>query len=62
MAKKRKKPVPAPVADYDETKSKVRQAARIISEAKEIQEDKEFMKKVRAEQKEQMKILKKAMR
>lgn len=63
MAKRRKKStIPAPVADFDDVKSKVRQAARILSDAAEIRENKEFMKQVKAEQKLQQAALKRAMR
>lgn len=63
-SKRRKKTatIPAPVADFDDRKSKVRQAARILSEAEEIRDNKEFMKQVRAEQKLQQAALKRAMR
>ena len=60
--KSRKKTIPAPVADFDDKKAKVRQAARILSDAAEIRENKEFMKQVRAEQKVQQSALKRAMR
>lgn len=65
MAKKRRKKIvtiPAPVADFDDKKQKVRQAARILSDAEEIKDNKEFMKQVRAEQKLQQAALKRAMR
>lgn len=64
MPKKRKKrkTIPAPVADFDDEKHKVVQAARILSEAEEIRANKEFMKQVRAEQKLQQAALKRAMR
>lgn len=60
--KSRKSTIPAPVADFDDKKAKVRQAARILSEAEEIRENKEFMKQVKAEQKLQQAALKRAMR
>lgn len=59
---RRKSMIPAPVADFDDKKAKVRQAARILSDAAEIRENKEFMKQVRAEQKVQQAALKRAMR
>lgn len=66
MAKKKKSrkigTIPAPVADFDDKKSKVRQAARILSDAAEIRENKEFMKQVKAEQKVQQAALKRAMK
>lgn len=63
MAKRKKsKTVPAPVADFDDKKAKVRQAARILSDAEEIRDNKAFMKQVRAEQKLQQVALKRAMK
>lgn len=66
MAKRKKSrnksTIPAPVADFDDKKSKVRQAARILSDAAEIRQHKEFMKQVRAEQKVQQAALKRAMK
>lgn len=65
MAKRKKsikKAIPAPVADFDDKKAKVRQAARILSDAEEIRENREFMKQVKAEQKLQQAALKRAMR
>lgn len=59
---RKKSTVPAPVADFDDKKAKVRQAARILSDAEEIRNSKEFMKQVRAEQKLQQVALKRAMR
>lgn len=59
---RKKSAIPAPVADFDDKKAKVRQAARILSEAEEIRENKKFMKQVRAEQKVQQAALKRAMR
>lgn len=59
---RRKTTIPAPVADFDDRKHKVRNAARILSEAEEIRDNKEFMKQVRAEQKLQQAALKRAMR
>lgn len=59
---KKKSTVPAPVADFDDRKQKVRQAARILSDAEEIRENKEFMKQVKAEQRLQQAALKRAMR
>ena len=65
MAKKKtrkKSAIPAPVADFDDKKAKVRQAARILSDAAEIRENEALMKQVRAEQKIQQAALKRAMR
>ena len=65
MAKRKKsrnKTIPAPVADFDDKKSKVRQAARILSDAAEIRENEEFMKQVKAEQRVQQAALKRAMK
>jgi hypothetical protein len=59
---RKKNAVPAPVADFDDKKAKVRQAARILSDAEEIRDNKAFMKQVKAEQRLQQAALKRAMR
>ena len=59
---RKKNTIPAPVADFDDKKAKVRQAARILSDAEEIRDNKAFMKQVKAEQRLQQAALKRAMR
>ncbi len=68
MAKKRKtnkktaNTLPSVIAPFDEKKSQVRQAARILADAEEIRANKAFMKQVRAEQEIQQQALTRSMK
>lgn len=52
--------IPAPVADFDDAKYKVRRAADTLIEADEIRANKRFMKKVDAELSRKETAIKKA--
>lgn len=62
MAKRKRVSIPAAVADFDDAKQKVRQAARILSDAEDIKANSAFMKQVRAEVKLQQAALAKVMK